>query len=96
MAVSADGECWFLLNASPEIRHQIENFSGLHPRAPRHSPIDAIVARDPAGAEAAMHEHLRDVITQISSFTKPHAAAAVLSDPDLHPPSCEESSLRSH
>jgi pyrroloquinoline quinone biosynthesis protein B len=43
VAVSADGECWFLLNASPEIRHQIESFSGLHPRAPRHSPIDAIV-----------------------------------------------------
>ena len=43
VAVSADGECWFLLNASPEIRHQIESFPGLHPRAPRHSPIDAIV-----------------------------------------------------
>jgi pyrroloquinoline quinone biosynthesis protein B len=43
VAVSADGECWFLFNASPEIRQQIESFSGLHPRAPRHSPIDAIV-----------------------------------------------------
>jgi len=43
VAVSADGECWFLLNASPEIRHQIESFPGLHPREPRHSPIDAIV-----------------------------------------------------
>jgi pyrroloquinoline quinone biosynthesis protein B len=43
VAVSADGEGWFLLNASPEIRHQIESFPGLHPRAPRHSPIDAIV-----------------------------------------------------
>jgi DNA-binding GntR family transcriptional regulator len=40
--------------------------------------IDAIVARDPASAEAAMHEHLRDVITQISSFAKPHAEAAAL------------------
>src|SRR5207253_3281935 len=28
---------------SPEIRHQIESFPGLHPREPRHSPIDAIV-----------------------------------------------------
>jgi pyrroloquinoline quinone biosynthesis protein B len=43
VAVSADGECWFLLNASPEIRHQIESFPGLHPHAPRHSPIDALV-----------------------------------------------------
>ena len=43
VAVSADGEGWFLLNASPEIRQQIEDFSGLHPHAPRHSPIVAII-----------------------------------------------------
>jgi pyrroloquinoline quinone biosynthesis protein B len=43
VAVSADGDTWFLLNASPEIREQIEGFTGLHPRAPRHSPIAAIV-----------------------------------------------------
>lgn len=43
VAVSADDECWFLLNASPEIRSQIESFSPLHPRGPRHSPISAIV-----------------------------------------------------
>jgi pyrroloquinoline quinone biosynthesis protein B len=43
IAVSADGERWFLLNASPEIRYQIEGFAPLHPRAPRHSPIQAIV-----------------------------------------------------
>lgn len=43
VAVSADGERWFLLNASPEIRHQIESFSPLHPRGPRHSPIDGIL-----------------------------------------------------
>jgi pyrroloquinoline quinone biosynthesis protein B len=42
-AVSADGEGWVLLNVSPEIRQQIEGFAGLHPRGPRHSPIDAIV-----------------------------------------------------
>ncbi len=43
VAVSADGAGWFLLNCSPEIRQQIESFEGLHPRAPRHSPIRAIV-----------------------------------------------------
>jgi pyrroloquinoline quinone biosynthesis protein B len=43
VAVSADGQAWFLLNASPEIRAQIEGFSGLHPRAPRHSPIAGLV-----------------------------------------------------
>jgi pyrroloquinoline quinone biosynthesis protein B len=43
VAVSADGERWLLLNASPEIRSQIEGFPPLHPRAPRHSPIAGIV-----------------------------------------------------
>jgi len=43
VAVSADGAAWFLLNASPEIRQQIEGFPPLHPRAPRHSPIEGIV-----------------------------------------------------
>jgi pyrroloquinoline quinone biosynthesis protein B len=37
--VSADGEAWLLVNASPEIRAQIESFSGLWPRGDRHSPI---------------------------------------------------------
>lgn len=43
VAVSADGDRWFLLNCSPEIRSQIESFVGLHPKASRHSPVDAIV-----------------------------------------------------
>jgi pyrroloquinoline quinone biosynthesis protein B len=43
VAVSADGESWFLLNVSPEIRAQIESFPGLWPRAPRHSPIAGLL-----------------------------------------------------
>jgi pyrroloquinoline quinone biosynthesis protein B len=43
VAVSADGESWILLNASPEIRAQIESFPPLHPRGARHSPIAGIV-----------------------------------------------------
>jgi len=43
VAVSADGESWFLLNASPEVRAQIESFPALHPRGPRHSPIAGIL-----------------------------------------------------
>ncbi len=43
VAVSADGDAWFLLNASPEIRQQIESFDKLHPRALRHTPIHGIV-----------------------------------------------------
>jgi pyrroloquinoline quinone biosynthesis protein B len=43
VAVSADGTGWLLLNCSPEIRAQIEGFPGLHPRAPRDSPITALL-----------------------------------------------------
>src|SRR5437764_14331957 len=43
VAVSADGEAWFLLNASPEVRAQIESFPPLHPRRLRHSPIEGIL-----------------------------------------------------
>jgi len=43
VAISSDGERWALINASPEIRQQIESFPPLHPRQPRHSPIAAIL-----------------------------------------------------
>jgi len=43
VAVSRDGRSWFLLNASPEIRQQIESFSALHPRSSRDTPISGIV-----------------------------------------------------
>lgn len=37
--------------------------------------VDAIVARDPAAAESAMRDHLRDVITQIAKSTAADALA---------------------
>jgi pyrroloquinoline quinone biosynthesis protein B len=43
VCISADGQDWFLIQASPEIRQQIESFPSLHPRNLRHSPIQAIV-----------------------------------------------------
>jgi len=43
VAVSADGDSWFLINASPEIRGQIESFPGLWPRDKRQSPIAGIL-----------------------------------------------------
>src|SRR5260370_20778306 len=40
VAVSADGSSWFLLNASPDLRLQIERNPVLQPRnGARHSPI---------------------------------------------------------
>lgn len=41
--MSVDGDSWFLLNASPEIREQIESFKPLCPRRPRDSPIAGLV-----------------------------------------------------
>jgi pyrroloquinoline quinone biosynthesis protein B len=44
IAVTADGEHWVVLNASPDIRHQINENPSLHPRhGKRHSPISAVV-----------------------------------------------------
>ena len=41
--MSADGERWYLANASPDIRQQIESFTQLHPRCgARDTPIEAI------------------------------------------------------
>ncbi|MCH8997672.1 MAG: pyrroloquinoline quinone biosynthesis protein PqqB [Proteobacteria bacterium] len=44
LAVSADGERWVLLNASPDLRQQITDNPPLHPNGgARHSPIAAVV-----------------------------------------------------
>ena len=45
VAVSADGRRWFLLNASPDIRSQIESFPAIQPPAgkTRGSPIQAVL-----------------------------------------------------
>ncbi len=44
VAVSADGDNWVLLNASPDLRQQINDRPQLHPRTGvRHSPIRAVV-----------------------------------------------------
>src|SRR5215212_7586075 len=40
VAVSADYRRWFVLNASPDIRAQIEPFPALHPHGVRDSPLD--------------------------------------------------------
>src|SRR6266404_9267543 len=44
LAVSGDGERWFLINASPDLRQQIEARPILHPRRDlRSSPIEGVV-----------------------------------------------------
>jgi pyrroloquinoline quinone biosynthesis protein B len=43
VAVSDDGRAWFLLNASPDLRLQIERTPSLHPRGVRDSPISGVL-----------------------------------------------------
>ena len=46
VAISADHRRWFLINASPDVRTQIEAFPGLHPNGDRTSPLDAVLLTD--------------------------------------------------
>lgn len=43
IVVSADGERWVLINASPDIRQQFAATPALHPRTVRHSPLSAVL-----------------------------------------------------
>lgn len=45
IAISGDGEHWFLINASPDMRHQIARTPALWPQAgqKRHSPIAGVI-----------------------------------------------------
>lgn len=44
VAISANGKRWFLLNASPDLRQQIERTPVLHPRKGlRHTPIAGVL-----------------------------------------------------
>ena len=45
IAVSGDGEHWFLVNASPDLRQQLTASPQLHPKAGklRHSPVAGVI-----------------------------------------------------
>jgi pyrroloquinoline quinone biosynthesis protein B len=45
LAISADGDHWFLINASPDLRQQLTATPQLHPAAGklRHSPISGVI-----------------------------------------------------
>jgi pyrroloquinoline quinone biosynthesis protein B len=74
LAVSADGERWTLLNASPDLRAQIQANKPLHPRGDaRGSPIAAVVL---TGAEIDQTAGLLS-LRERSPFTL-HATAATL------------------
>jgi pyrroloquinoline quinone biosynthesis protein B len=62
LAVSADGERWLLVNASPDLRQQIMQTPALHPRADRmrNSPIAAVVLTGGEVDAVAGLLHLRE------------------------------------
>lgn len=45
-AVSADGERWFLLNASPDVREQLGRLNGHEPAGVRHVPVEGVLITD--------------------------------------------------
>jgi pyrroloquinoline quinone biosynthesis protein B len=61
VAVSADGENWFLINAAPDLRQQITDNPKLHPRhGLRHSPIVGVVLTNGDVDAIAGLLHLRE------------------------------------
>jgi pyrroloquinoline quinone biosynthesis protein B len=45
-AISADGLRWFLLNASPDVRDQIDPLTAPAPAGMRHMPVEGIIPTD--------------------------------------------------
>ncbi|MDB6036134.1 MAG: Coenzyme synthesis protein [Verrucomicrobiales bacterium] len=43
LAISPDGKHWYLINASPDIHRQIQEFPSLWPKETRGSPIEGII-----------------------------------------------------
>lgn len=72
VAVSADYQQWFLLNASPDIRTQVESFPALHPRGCRDSPLEAVLLTD-----AELDHTLGLLLLREADRIEVHATAAV-------------------
>lgn len=74
VAISADGRHWFLLNASPDIRAQIESFSSLQPSngTMRNSPIEAVLLTN-----ADLDHTLGLLLLREGQKLRIHATAAV-------------------
>ena len=72
VAVSADYRRWFLLNASPDIRAQIESFPALHPRGVRDTPLQSVLLTD-----AELDHTLGLLLLREGDDLEVHATAAV-------------------
>ncbi|WP_433506197.1 pyrroloquinoline quinone biosynthesis protein PqqB [Pseudonocardia halophobica] len=72
VAVSADRRSWYLLNASPDVRAQIEAFPALHPDAGRATPLRAVLLTD-----AELDHTLGLLLLREARALELHATAAV-------------------
>lgn len=72
VAVSADRRDWFLLNASPDIRGQIEAFPALRPAGGRETPLRAVLLTD-----AELDHTLGLLLLREAAELTVHATAAV-------------------
>jgi hypothetical protein len=91
LAVSADGRRWTLLNASPDLRQQIQTAPALQPRALRSSPIEAAVL---TGGEidqpaVAARRHVVCALCHTRDPGRARGQCDVLSDPRNAPRDCE-------
>jgi len=80
LAVSADGAQWVLLNASPDLRAQLNATPALHPRdGLRHSPIAAVVL---TGAEVDQIAGLLNLRERqpFALYSTPECLAAVVAN----------------
>jgi pyrroloquinoline quinone biosynthesis protein B len=84
LAVTADGQHWFLINASPDLRSQIESFPELHPRATtiRNSPIRGIILTS-AELDAALGLLLLRESQPISVYATESVRRLLMEDNDV-------------
>lgn len=71
-AVSADGERWFLLNASPDIHAQLARLGSRPPAGIRHTGVEGVVLTD-----AELDHSLGIVLLREARFLQVAATAAV-------------------
>ena len=76
VGVSADGDNWVVLNASPDIRVQLAQCKDMHPRSVRHTPIRSIVLTNGDIDHIAGLLTLREK-TELSIFATAETASAV-------------------
>ena len=81
IAVSGDGESWFVVNASPDLREQINREAALHPRhGLRSSPIDGVLLTNSDVDAVAGLLHLRER-TPFVIYAHPRVLAVLDANP---------------